>query len=283
MRDRLLRDGYLILAIVFIGLRVLSVEPWVQSVDAFAYWSTRFGDWYPSTGLVGGIGAFLYSPAFAQALIPIVWLPWAVFIGIWTAMLMGAHWWMTGRWALPLLLFLPIAFEIISGNIHLLIALAIVVGFRYPAAWAFILLTKVTPGICLIWFAVRREWTALAVAVVVTAAIFGVSFAVDPSAWFAWVDSLVADVQSPLATLGWYLPVPLLARLPIAAAIVAWGGLTGRRWTVPVGATIALPVLWFNGLAVLDALVPLVLIERIRPVDVRIGRPPALAWLGRAA
>ena len=84
------------------------------------------------------------------------------------------------------------------------------------------------------------------------------------------MDSLVADVQSPLVTPGWYLPVPLLARLPIAAAIVAWGGLTGRRWTVPVGATIALPVLWFNGLAVLDALVPLVLIERIRPVDVRI-------------
>ena len=61
-------------------------------------------------------------------------------------MLMGAHWWMTGRWALPLLLFLPIAFEIISGNIHLLIALAIVVGFRYPAAWAFILLPRSPRG-----------------------------------------------------------------------------------------------------------------------------------------
>lgn len=280
MRDRLLRDGYLIVAIAFIGLRVALVPPWDQSVDAYAYWMTRTGDWYASS--VGDLGAFLYSPAFAQALIPLVWLPWAAFLGLWTAILMAAHWWMTGRWALPLLLFIPISFEIVSGNIHLLIALAIVVGFRYPAAWAFILLTKVTPGVGLLWFGVRREWRQLAIALGATTAILAVSYAADPSAWSAWIDSLRADASAPLVTPGWYLPVPLLVRLPVAAIIVAWGGVTDRRWTVPVAATLALPVLWLNGLAVLDAMVPLLILERARPRGLG-WRPPALGWLGRTA
>jgi len=43
-----------------------------------------------------------------------------------------------------------------------LLAVAIAVGFRYPAAWALVLITKVTPGIGLVWFAVRREWCPLA-------------------------------------------------------------------------------------------------------------------------
>ena len=43
-------------------------------------------------------------------------------------------------------------------------AAAIALGFRYPAAWSFLLLTKVTPGIGLVWFAVRREWRPLAIA-----------------------------------------------------------------------------------------------------------------------
>lgn len=280
MRDRLLRDGYLVLALAFIGLRLLSITPWDQSVDAFAYWTTRAGDLYTSP--VGDLGAYLYSPAFAQLIAPLVWLPWPAFLAVWTAILLGAHWWMTGRWALPLLLFIPISFDIVSGNIHLLIALAIVVGFRWPAAWAFVLLTKVTPGICLIWFGVRREWRPLGVALVATVLIFGLSFALDPTAWRDWLDSLVADAQTPLVTPGWYLGVPLLVRLPLAAAIVVWGGLTDRRWTVPVGATLALPVLWLNGFAVLDAVVPLVILARLRPIGSGI-RPPAMTWLARPA
>ena len=58
----------------------------------------------------------------------------------------------------------PVALEIYHGNIHLWIAAAIALGFRYPWTWGFVLLTKVTPGIGLLWFAVRREWQALGVA-----------------------------------------------------------------------------------------------------------------------
>ena len=49
----------------------------------------------------------------------------------------------------------------------------------------------------------------------------------------------------------------MLIRLPIAALIVVWGARTDRRWTVPVAATLALPILWPSGLAVLAALWPI--------------------------
>ncbi len=61
------------------------------------------------------------------------------------------------------------------GNVHMLLALAIVLGFRWPATWSFVLLTKVTPGIGLLWFAVRREWRSLAIALGATAVLVTLS------------------------------------------------------------------------------------------------------------
>jgi hypothetical protein len=259
VRDRLLRDAYLILAVVFVGLRLFAVEPWADSVDAYAYWTTRDGVFYDST--TGRIGAYLYSPAFAQAVAPLVWLPLAVFTALWTALNCAALWWLLGRWALPSLLFLPIPFEIISGNVHLLYAVAIVAGFRYAPAWALLLLTKVTPAIGLTWFLVRREWRALAAVAAVTGAIVAVSVVLDTAAWREWMALLQGDLAdvggSSLETLGWYLPVPLLPRIVAAAATAAFAGLTDRRWLLPIAVTLALPVVWLNGLAVLAASVPL--------------------------
>jgi hypothetical protein len=157
------------------------------------------------------------------------------------------------RWTLAWLVFPPVLIELYHGNIHLLLAAAIALGFRYPATWAFVLATKVTPGVGLIWFAVRREWRQLAIALGVTAALVAVSFAVDGRLWGEWLAQAIAPVTDE--SIGQpHLPVPLLLRLPLAAVLVAWGGLTNRRWTVPVAATLALPILWFSGLAVLTAL-----------------------------
>ena len=59
------------------------------------------------------------------------------------------------------LLLPPVAAEINAANINFPMGLAIVAAFRWPALWAFPLLTKVTPGVGVLWFAVRREWRAL--------------------------------------------------------------------------------------------------------------------------
>ena len=260
MRDRLLRDGYVILAVVFVGLRLFAIRPWADSVDAYAYWTTRSGDFY-AAAQTGQIGAYLYSPAFAQALAPLTWLPIAVFTALWTGINCAALWWLMGRLALPSLLFLPIPFEIISGNVHLLYAVAIVAGFRYPVTWALMFLTKVTPGVGVLWFLVRREWRAFVLATGVTATIAAASLLLDRPAWDAWLRLLQADLsgagQASFQTVGWYVPIPLLPRLVGAAALVALAAWVDRRWLMPFGVVLALPVLWLNGLAVLAAVVPL--------------------------
>jgi hypothetical protein len=252
---RLARDGYLALAAAFLLLRLFQVPPWDQSVDAYAYWSTRDGSLYGAQ-TAGTIGAYLYSPAFAQLLAPLTWLPWPVFVTLWTALNLGVVWWLLGRWSLPSMLFLPIPFEIVSGNVHLLYAAAIVLGFRISATWALPVLTKVTPGVGMLWFAVRREWRPFAGALATCAVIAGISFVLDPAAWRSWIDILTTSSSTP-HTVGWYLPISLLVRLPLAIGVVALAAWTDRRWLLPVGVVLAMPVLWLNSLAVLAACVPL--------------------------
>jgi hypothetical protein len=283
VRNRLLRDGYIVLAIVFVGLRLFAIEPWADSVDAYAYWTTRSGDLYAAAE-TGRIGAYLYSPAFAQALAPLVaFLPVAAFTALWTAINFAALWWLVGRLAVPALLFLPISFEIISGNVHLLYAVAIVAGFRYPAAWALMFLTKITPGVGVIWFAVRREWRSLATALGVTGAIVAVSLVLDRAAWEQWIGLLRNDLsgagQASFATVGWYLAVPLMPRLAVAAGVVAYAAWTDRRWLVPVAVVVSLPVLWLNGLAILAAVVPLIRPREAGAANTSVGieRPSSAA------
>ena len=73
----------------------------------------------------GVLGAYLYSPAFAQLVTPLVALPWNVFLAIWTAMLLAAYGWTVRLAALPLLLFLPVPADLATGNVHLFYAAAI--------------------------------------------------------------------------------------------------------------------------------------------------------------
>lgn len=247
---RLARDGFVALAAAFMALRLLQVKPWDQSVDAFAYWSTAHGPMYGQSA--GAMGAYVYSPAFAQILTPIAILPWPLFVTIWTGLNFAALWWLVGRWSLPSMLFLPIPFEIISGNVHLFYAVAIILGFRTAAPWALMLLTKVTPGVGLLWFAVRREWRALLVALGITAAAAIVSALLDASAWRQWLGILQASSSTP-ATVGWFVPVPLVARLPIGVVLAIIAAASNRRWLLPFAVVAAMPVFWLNSLAVLAA------------------------------
>lgn len=255
MLPRLARDGYAALAVAFLALRLLQVPPWDQSVDAYAYWSTAHGPMYGQAA--GVLGAYLYPPVFAQLLTPITILPWPVFVTVWTGLNLAALWYVLRRWSLPAMLFLPIPFEIVSGNVHLLYAAAIVAGFRASAAWTLPLITKVTPGVGVLWFAARREWRPLATALLVTATLVGASYALDPGAWREWLGIVQSSSSTPTDTPGWYLAVPLAVRVPLAAAMVAVAARLERPWVVPVAVVIALPVVWLNGLAVLAACWPL--------------------------
>ena len=245
---RAIRDGTIIAGIVWIIAQAGGlVGPFT---DARAYWESGQIPWYST--IVGETNAFTYSPAFGQTVAPFTLLPWPIFAGLWAVLLFGTLTWMCGRW-LPIVIILPpVAFELYAGNIHILLAAAIMLGWRHPWAWSFVLLTKVTPGVGLLWFTLRREWRSLAIALGSTGAIILISFVLAPNAWFGWVDYLANTSPPTQATV---IPIPLAPRLVAATLVVSWGSLTNRPWTVPVAAMLALPVLWIGSLAMLLALI----------------------------
>jgi len=226
--------------------------------DAHVYWSTSLSHPYASS-VAGLPGAYLYSPAFRQAIAPLTVLPWPAFHAIWVGLLLGAIVLLAGPFAIFLLVNPIVLFELQAGNIHTLLAVAIVAGFRYPAAWAFVLLTKVTPGVGILWYLVRREWRNLAAAVAATALLAGLSFLLAPGQWVEWLRSLVANAAIPASDYTGSIFGPLWLRAPLALGIVIWGALTNRRWTVPVAATVAIPLLALFNLTLLIALVPILL------------------------
>ena len=250
------RDGAILAGAAFALLIAAGKLPF--AVDAHAYWASD--PFHPySAAALSDFDGYFYSPAFTQVLGPLHALPWPIFAGLWTFMLVLVLAGVTGPLLALVILLPPVFMELAVGNIHVLIGAAIAIGFRWPAAWAFILLTKVTPGICLLWFAVRREWRHLAIALVATAVIFGVSFAIAPGAWFGWFDVLVSRSGAPGPDLGLYNVVPLVVRMPIAIVLVVWGARTDRPWVVPIAAILALPVIWPNATAIAIALVPILM------------------------
>jgi GNAT superfamily N-acetyltransferase len=222
--------------------------------DFRAYWSLDPGDPYGparNADSLGGLVAFRYAPPIASGMAPLGLLPFDMARLIWLALGIGCVAVLARRWALAAIAFYPVALELGVGNVHLELALAVFLGFRWPAAWAFVLLTKVTPGVGLLWFAVRREWRSLGIALGATAAIAAVSFAITPDLWRQWVEILATGAGQSAPPGAPHVPIPLILRLPVAAALVAWGASTDRRWTVAVAATLALPTIWPQGLALL--------------------------------
>ena len=248
--------GLTLAAGIWFTVVVLAVpfgRSWRTGQEAFCYWIANLDVPYALSNWTSPV-AYVYSPAFLQAVSPLTRLPWLAFIGIWTAILLLAVRFLTGPrlFAVGVLL---AAVELIGGNISLLLAVAMVIGFRWPAAWAFVLLTKVTPGIGLLWFVVRREWRQLGIALGATALVVGISALFMPAAWLEWVTLLVglAGRDGTWAA----VPIPFLVRIPIAIAVVVWGARTNRRWAVPVAGMLALPALWYGGLTMLLAVIAL--------------------------
>jgi glycosyl transferase family 87 len=238
--------------------------PGLNLADSHAYWAPPFDDLY-GAARTGGVDAYLYAPPFAQALAPLKALPWAAFAGAWLILMALCLVAIGGPWAILLAFIPPVLIELQAGNIHLLLALAIGLSIRYPSSWAFALLTKPTLGIGLLWFVVRREWRQLAIALGTTAVVAVASFVIAPAAWAEWIATLLANAGQPISPdYSGVIHIPLVVRLVTAAAIVTWGARTDRSWTVGVAATLALPVLWINGLAVLLAVPLLIGPEHIR-------------------
>lgn len=243
-----LRDRFSLAGIAVLAWFATFGGSWV-AYDAYAYWSVDPRAPYHFDFNPDQYGAFRYSPAVAQLFSLFHLLPWPAFAIGWFVFLALVVAWLGRRWSLALLVFVPIVWDAYLGNIEILLAAAMVIGFRKPAAWSFVLLTKVTPGIGLLWFVARREWRNLAIALGATAVIVGISFAIAPGLWLEWPRSILAVQGRPS-------PVTTVARVLAAALLVIWGARTNRPWTVIVAGTLALAWLDLKTTALLVGLAP---------------------------
>ena len=210
--------------------------------DAHAYW---LSDGYSRASQ--DQDAFSYSPPVLllfQAIRSV--MPWEVFAYVYTIAIALGIWVLAGPFTL-LVIFIPhVATELSLGNIHVFLALVTVFGLRWPWLWSFVLLTKVTPGVGLVWFAVRREWLSLGIALGVTAAIALPTVVLFPDLWAGWI-RVISDAGPDAGS-------NLLARVVLGAAVVAVGAWRNWPWLVPVGSMLALPVLWsLHGFSMLVA------------------------------
>ena len=164
LMERIARDSLVLLGII------AAVVYWLYltktggaPVDVRYYWAADPANLYPHPE-AGEHNGFNYSPLFDWLMAPGRLLPFEVFVAIWRAILLIALVYLAGPFTIFVLFTVPVASEINAGNVQILLALAIVMGFRWPASWSFVLLTKVTPGIGLLWFALRRQWRHVAIA-----------------------------------------------------------------------------------------------------------------------
>lgn len=241
--DRALRIAFVIVLVVFTIVRP------VPAGDAHAYWAVDLAN--PYTRPVATTDAFTYPPPAALFFAVLGQLPFEVFQAGWTLLIGFALLWLTGPFALAFVVLPVVASDLYLGNIHVLLAAAIVGSLRRPELWAIPLLTKPTIGVGLLWFVARGEWRKLAVAVGITGALAAVAYVLAPNLWPMWIDYVLATGVSPDVGSAYSVPLPLLIRLPAAALLVVWGARTSRTWTLPTAAMLGLPVLWLVGLAML--------------------------------
>jgi len=217
--------------------------------DAHAYYVNDLGDLYSRSA--GSADAYIYPPLLAELVQPLRALPWPAFetaVRVGNVVALGLA---GGPFAAPLLLTLPIQNDIAFGNINLWLGLLVVGGLRWPALWSGVLLTKITPGVGLLWFVGRRDWRGLLVALGATAAVAIGAIVLAPGAWADWVGFLRAPSSDPSGLLGGtFLPV----RLVIAAPLALWAGYRNRSWALVVASWFAVPLLWPGTFAMLTPL-----------------------------
>lgn len=238
----------LVTGVCFFLVRALGIG-W----DSHAYYEAWQGPMYdhaPNT-----LDAYLYSPAFAQAIRPLALLPWPLFAAVFLIAPAAAFAWLLAPmgWLRGVPAWLCCLPEILAGNIYWLLALVAYAGLRSGAWWAIPALTKVTPALGPIWFAVRGEWRSVLVAVSATAAVVAVSVVLAPDLWADWLHLLRTNAQ-PDEGIGAELAPPLAIRLPIGLALVVWGARTNRPWTIPVAMAAVTPVIALASLTVMAAI-----------------------------
>jgi hypothetical protein len=242
------------LSAVGVAMLVLFYSVPGAGFDFYAYWAVDPLDPYR---IIDGLGAFHYAPPVIWLAAPFKLLPFDVGYVVWAVLMAGLLVWMTRSWALAWCAFPPVASELYHGNIDLLLAAALVAGFRAPVAWVLLPVTKVTTGINVLWPVLRRDVRATAIVLVVGFVVLSASIAVQGvDMWRAWIAHLGLRMGQPEAG-GALIDFSLWLRLPMALVLMVWASITGRRWLAPLAVVLAMPLLWVHSFATLVATQPL--------------------------
>lgn len=259
----------LIVLATFGGVLLVNVMGtfWLWPGDDLAYWiaGQRLMSGQPiyATGEIAFAPyAYHYPPPLAQVMAPLTLVvPAVAYVVIYRALALLATWDLAGRAMIPMLAliaFLPVAITLRVENVDIFMAIGIVLGLRrWPWLFSVGALVKVSPGLGIVYLALRRRWRDVFISGVVGGVITIVSVAIAPDLWRAWLDAIAGRADMVGNSL---LPVSYGARAVAGFALAVAGGLMGRRrgeLLLVAGVTIANPGLAVNGLAVLAAAVPI--------------------------
>jgi hypothetical protein len=247
-------------------LAIVVVLFWQNPGDNYAYWLAAQRLVAGEPVYVTGEAAFApyayhYTPPLAQVLAPLtLFLPSIAYIIGYRVLEILTVWYLAGRAMLPMLAliaFLPVAIELRFENVHLFMAVAIVLAlWRWPLLFAVAAIVKVSPGLGIVYLVLRRRFRDAAIAVVVGAAICAVSYVLSPN---LWQEFLAAIGDRAGITGNSLIPVPYVVRAIAGLVLAIAGGIVGRRrgeLLLVLAITAANPNLALNGFAVLAAAVP---------------------------
>jgi hypothetical protein len=259
--------GVVVLAAIGTSLLlVVALARWATPSDEHAYWlaARRLADGLPlydpaATSVTPY--AYWYPPVVAQVLVPValvlpeLWFTWA-----WTLLMLGCLWWLGGRnvlVSLALVAFPPVAVEFWFRNIHLVLAVLLVLSVRHAGLFSAGAAIKLAPGLGLAWLAAAGRWREAARAAAVGGVVLVASVVISPVAWADWVSIAMARGPGDVAS---FLPIPFLVRGVAGLALAIVAGRLRSPWRevlLVVAVTVALPTLWLTALSLLIAVVPM--------------------------
>ena len=277
------RLGVVVLAgLGAILMLVVAVNRWTGPGDEHAYWLAG-QRWLAGQPLYDPAAtpvtpfAYWYPPIVAQVLAPVsAIVPAEIFSIGWIVLMLACLWWLAGRdllVALALCAFPPVAVEFWFRNVHLILAVLLVLGLRRWGGWFAVgAAIKIAPVLGIPYLVMRGRRREAVVATGFGAILLAVSVAISPDAWRQFFD--IALSRGPSDASG-FLPIPYLVRLLAGIAMAIIATRLDPRWGEPlliVAVVVALPTLWFTALSTLVAIVPIV--RSRRPVALRSTLPP---------
>ncbi len=268
--------GLIVLAAIGgVLLLVVATTAWRTGTDEIAYWNAaerlRAGlPVYTPAALPGDASfGYWYPPPLAQVLVVLTPLLSAdAFTILWTALLLACLFWLGGRnilVALALIAFLPVAEELRSRNIHLVLAVLIVLALRRSSYfWVLAAAIKVAPVLGVIYLVAAGKIREAVQVGVLGLVVLAISVALAPDVWRDFMTIVGGQAATNGASI---VNVSYPVRFAVGAVLAIVAGRLGGRLgevLIVVAITVANPTLWATALSLLIAVVPLL---RSRPAE----------------